>query len=65
MLTLLFVTQGITFEKLDEMYETGVKPRHFKRVAMADAMEESNNADVEKKMAKVEVENADAHVSNS
>lgn len=29
-------TKGVRFEKLDELYALGVKPRHFKKRAMED-----------------------------
>lgn len=29
-------TKGVRFEKLDELYAKGVKPRHFKKVARED-----------------------------
>ena len=30
-------TKGIRFEKLDELYAAGIKPRHFKKHAQLDA----------------------------
>jgi hypothetical protein len=29
-------TKGVRFEKLDELYARGVKPRHFKKHALED-----------------------------
>jgi hypothetical protein len=48
--------QGLSFEKVDELYEAGVPPRHFKKKAAAGALQASNSGmkQVEEKSAVVE-----------
>lgn len=46
-------TKGVRFERLDELYEAGVPPRHFKKMAHVDSADrvigakESKRADIQ------------------